>query len=81
MVYALGVRLGGTNYYDGEPVQGPVFNASGRTVATSDIKSSLTRIWWVVFAAGGLVLLMASVPSYLTQVTWSTKGTVAEGMK
>ena len=81
MAYALGVRLGGTNYYDGEPVEGPVFNASGRTAVISDIKNSLTRIWWVVFAAGGLVLLMASVPSYLTQVTWSTKGTVAEGMK
>ena len=81
MAYALGVRLGGTNFYDGEPVQGPVFNASGRTAATSDIKSSLTRIWWVAFAAGGLVLLMTSVPSYLSQVTWSTKGTVAEGMK
>jgi adenosylcobinamide-phosphate synthase len=59
MAYALGVRLGGTNYYEGEPVQVPVFNASGRTAATSDIKSSLTRIWWVVFAAGGVVLLMA----------------------
>jgi adenosylcobinamide-phosphate synthase len=81
MAYTLGVRLGGTNFYDGEPVEGPVFNASGRTAATSDIKSSLTRIWWVVFAAGGLVFLMASAQSYLTKVTWSTKGTVAEGMK
>jgi adenosylcobinamide-phosphate synthase len=59
MAYALGVRLGGTNYYDGEPVEGPVFNASGRAAATNDIKSSLTRIWWVVLAAGGVVLLMA----------------------
>jgi adenosylcobinamide-phosphate synthase len=81
MAYALGVRLGGTNYYDGEPVEGPVFNASGRTAGVDDIRFSLSRIWWVVFAAGGLVLLMASVPSYLTQVTWPTKGTVAEGTK
>ena len=38
MAYALGVRLGGTNYYDGEPVQGPIFNGSGRAAGVSDIK-------------------------------------------
>ena len=65
MAYALGVRLGGTNYYDGEPVQVPVFNLSGRTPAISDIKNSLARIWRVVFAAGGVVLLIASATSYL----------------
>jgi adenosylcobinamide-phosphate synthase len=81
MAYSLGVRLGGTNYYDGEPVEGPVFNASGRTAGVDDVKFSLSRIWWVVFVAGGVVLLMASFTSYLTQVTWPTKGTVAEGMK
>ncbi|HYZ72899.1 MAG TPA: adenosylcobinamide-phosphate synthase CbiB [Chthoniobacterales bacterium] len=81
MAYELGVRLGGTNYYDGEAVEGPVFNALGRVAAISDIKNSLARIWWVVFVAGVLVLLMAAVPSYLLPVTWSTKGTVAEGMK
>ncbi len=81
MAYALGVRLGGTNYYDGEPVEGPVFNASGRTAGVDDVRFSLSRIWWVVFVAGGVVLLMASFTSYLTQVTWPTKGTVAEGMK
>jgi adenosylcobinamide-phosphate synthase len=59
MAYALGVRLGGTNFYDGEPVEGPVFNASGRTAAISDIKSSSTRIWWVVFVAGGVFMVMA----------------------
>jgi hypothetical protein len=69
MAYALGVRLGGTNYYDGAPVQGPIFNGSGRTTAISDIRNSLTRIWWVVFATGGIFLMVASVPSYLTSVT------------
>jgi cobalamin biosynthesis protein CobD/CbiB len=81
MAYALGVRLGGTNYYDGEAVEGPVFNASGRVAGISDIKNSLTRIWWVVCAAGGMALLVPAVPSYLPQVTWSTKGVVAEGVK
>src|ERR1700751_933857 len=81
MAYGLGVRLGGTNYYDGEAIEGPVFNASGRVAGISDIKRSLMRIWWVVVAAGGIALLMAAVPSYLPRVTWSTKGTVAEGTK
>src|ERR1700751_3777395 len=77
MAYSLGVRLGGTNYYDGEPVEGPVFNASGRTAGVDDVRFSLSRIWWGVFVAGGVVLLMASFTFYLTQVTWPTKGTVA----
>ena len=59
MAYGLGVRLGGTNYYDGEAVEGPVFNASGRVAAISDIKNSLARIWWVVFAAGGVCFLLS----------------------
>jgi adenosylcobinamide-phosphate synthase len=56
MAYALGVRLGGTNYYDREPVQGPIFNVSGRAATISDIKRSLSRIWCVVFAAAGVCL-------------------------
>jgi adenosylcobinamide-phosphate synthase len=70
MAYALGVRLGGTNYYDGEPVEGPVFNASGRTAGVDDIRFSLSRIWWVVFAAGGLVIGLSSVPEGLAMVAW-----------
>jgi len=70
MAYALGVRLGGTNYYDGEAVEGPVFNASGRVAGISDIKNSLTRIWWVVFAAGGMLIGLSSVPEGLTMVAW-----------
>jgi adenosylcobinamide-phosphate synthase len=60
MAYALGVRLGGGNSYDGKRVELPVFNASGRAVAIADIQTSLTRMWWVVFAAGGFFLLLTS---------------------
>jgi adenosylcobinamide-phosphate synthase len=59
MAYGLGVRLGGTNYYDGEAIEGPLFNASGRVAGISDIKRSLMRIWWVVVAAGGICFLLA----------------------
>jgi len=60
MAYALGVRLGGCNSYDGKRVELPVFNASGRAAAIADIQTSLTRMWWVVFAAGGFFLLLTS---------------------
>lgn len=81
MAYALGVRLGGTNYYDGAPVRGPIFNGSGRAAGVSDVKCSLTRIWWVVFATAGIFLMVASVPSYLTSVTGVAKGIAAERTK
>jgi adenosylcobinamide-phosphate synthase len=62
MAYALGIRLGGTNFYDGEAVQGPIFNVSGRGATISDIKSSLSRIWWVVFVtAVGVCLLLSLI--------------------
>lgn len=65
MAYALGVRLGGTNFYDGEAVHGPVFNASGRAAGIDDIKVSLNHIWWIVLAAGGLFIGLLSVPEGL----------------
>jgi adenosylcobinamide-phosphate synthase len=45
MAYAIGVRLGGDNFYDGQCVHGPVFNASGRAAAAADIASSLAWMW------------------------------------
>jgi len=59
MAYGLGVRLGGTNYYDGEAIEGPVFNASGRVAGVDDVRMSLTRIWWVLLAAGGVCFLLS----------------------
>jgi adenosylcobinamide-phosphate synthase len=64
MAYTLGVRLGGPNYYDGERVELPVFNAAGRAAAVSDIPASLDRMWRVVFA-GLFFLLVLSTFFYL----------------
>jgi adenosylcobinamide-phosphate synthase len=64
MAYALGVRLGGSNFYDGKRIELPVFNASGRAAAPSDIQASLAGMWWVVFA-GGFFLLLWSTFFYL----------------
>lgn len=81
MAYALGVRLGGTNYYHGEPVQGPIFNGSGRAAGVDDIRRSLTRIWWMVLVVAGIFLVVASVPHYLTPMTRAANGAVAQQTK
>jgi adenosylcobinamide-phosphate synthase len=65
LAYALGVRLGGCNFYDGECIELPVFNASGRVAAVADIRTSLTWMWWVVCAAGGFFVLLSSTFFYL----------------
>lgn len=47
--WALGVRLGGTNYYDGVPQRGPVFNANARPAQPGDILRVLRWFWGVAF--------------------------------
>jgi adenosylcobinamide-phosphate synthase len=59
MAYALDVRLGGDNYYDGHRVRGPVFNPSGRTACTMDIARSLTWMWLISGACAGFFLLIS----------------------
>jgi adenosylcobinamide-phosphate synthase len=54
--WALGVRLGGTNYYDGIPSRGPVFNANARPAQPGDILRVLRWFWGVAFLC---VLLLA----------------------
>lgn len=65
MAYALGVRLGGRNFYDGECIQLPVFNASGRAAAVADVRTSLIWVWWLVCVAGGFFVLLSSIFFYL----------------
>lgn len=59
--WALNLRLGGTNYYDGSPHQGPLFNALGSTPQPRDILRILRWFWGVALVcvtvmACGLVL-------------------------
>ncbi|HZC34883.1 MAG TPA: CobD/CbiB family cobalamin biosynthesis protein, partial [Chthoniobacterales bacterium] len=65
MAYALGVRLGGRNFYDGVCIELPVFNASGRAAAVADIRASLIWMWWLVCAAGAFFFLLSSSFFYL----------------
>jgi adenosylcobinamide-phosphate synthase len=61
MAYALGIRLGGDNSYDGQSIHGPVFNASSRAAAAADITASLAWMWRVtaVCAASFVMLRLA----------------------
>jgi adenosylcobinamide-phosphate synthase len=55
--WALNLRLGGTNHYDGLPHHGPVFNPSGRTPQPNDILRVLRWFWGVALVC---VILLAS---------------------
>jgi adenosylcobinamide-phosphate synthase len=59
MAYALGVRLGGDNYYDGHCVHGPIFNPSGRDACSTDIARSLAWMWGIAGACAGSFLLIS----------------------
>ena len=59
MAYALGVRLGGDNYYDGHCIRGPVFNPSGRPAEAMDIARSLSWMWRIAGACAGVFLLLS----------------------
>ena len=59
MAHALGVRLGGDNFYDGKLVRGPVFNPSGRRAAIGDVPRSLNWMWRISAASAGVILLTA----------------------
>jgi adenosylcobinamide-phosphate synthase len=50
--WALRVRLGGTNHYDGIPQRGPVFNPGGTAPQANDVKRILLWFWTVTSVAG-----------------------------
>jgi len=59
MAYALNVRLGGDNFYDGQRVAGPIFNPDGRTTTPADIAASLGWMWRVTMVCAILLLLLS----------------------
>jgi adenosylcobinamide-phosphate synthase len=65
MAYALGVQLGGDNYYDGQCARGPIFNPAGRITETADIAKSLTWMWRIAAAGAGLFLSVSFCLNYL----------------
>ncbi len=57
MAGALGVQLGGTNFYEGNPHQAPLLNAGGRPPTIADAKTGLSLIAIVSALAFGVALL------------------------
>jgi adenosylcobinamide-phosphate synthase len=65
MAHALGVRLGGDNYYDGKLVRGALLNPSGRPASVVDIRKSLNWMWAVSGAGIGVFLLASALKDKL----------------
>jgi adenosylcobinamide-phosphate synthase len=58
MAGALGVRLGGTNFYDGRPHYGPILCEEGRSATIRDAKTAVTIVATVSGLAFGAALLV-----------------------
>jgi len=69
MAGALGVRLGGTNFYDGQRHDGPLLNAEGRRATVRDARRALSIVAAVSAIAFGAALL---VVQWRTR-TWRTR--------
>jgi len=61
MAGALGLRLGGPNYYGGVLVEKPWLNPAGRDPKGTDILIAQRLLWAVNFLAGGLGLLLTGL--------------------
>lgn len=57
VAWATGVSLGGANFYEGEKLQGPVFNNEGRQADLKAIRGSL--FWWWRMVITGMCLMIA----------------------
>lgn len=57
VAWASGARLGGANFYEGEQLQGPVFNPHGRQADQRAIRISL--YWWWRMVITGVLLMIA----------------------
>ena len=60
--WQLNVRLGGTNFYHGEPVHGPTFNPQGQTPSAETIPLALNWMWKRCLATAGILILLSTLP-------------------
>jgi adenosylcobinamide-phosphate synthase len=57
MAYAVDVKLGGDNFYNGEKISTPIFNEKGRVPAPGDIPQALSCIWYVFIITAFLLIV------------------------
>ncbi|MBV9491371.1 MAG: cobalamin biosynthesis protein CobD [Verrucomicrobia bacterium] len=65
--WAMGVRLGGVNFYDGIPLAGPVFHPAGREPGPEEIASGINWFRQVALVASA-ALIVTSALRYLSRV-------------
>ena len=59
--WQLNVRLGGTNLYKGEAVEGPIFNPTGNPPTRADILRALDWMWKRCLSALILLILISLI--------------------
>jgi adenosylcobinamide-phosphate synthase len=59
--WQLNVRLGGTNYYNGEPIEGPVFNPNGKPPTPATILLALDWMWHRCLTTLALLILISAI--------------------
>ena len=59
--WQLNVRLGGTNFYKGEPVEGPIFNPDGDAPTPAIILLALDWMWKRCLASLGILILISAI--------------------
>ncbi len=59
VAHALGVRLGGDNFYDGKKNTGPIFHSNGQQPKAYDILAGLRWFWMIVGIASLLMMLIS----------------------
>lgn len=67
VAYALGVRLGGDNFYNGEKIQGPIFHPEGKSPQSSDIQAGLKWFWTVVLTTS---VLMIGISFFINHISF-----------
>jgi adenosylcobinamide-phosphate synthase len=59
--WQLNVRLGGTNFYKGEPVDGPIFNPDGNPPTAATILLALDWMWKRCLATLAVLILISAI--------------------
>jgi adenosylcobinamide-phosphate synthase len=59
--WQLNVRLGGTNFYKGEPVDGPIFNPNGNPPTAANILLALDWMWKRCLATLAVLILISAI--------------------
>ena len=72
MAYALNVRLGGDNWYQGERVSGPIFNSNGHAPQLKNLQESLNWMWKITGLFSALCIIALVLWKCLWKYTYAS---------